>query len=122
MNKNQVKKHRRARIKRRIRSTIKGTAERPRLTVYKSSKHLYAQLVNDRLGNTLVSSSTVSNDISGDISDKTKTEAAKVVGDDLARKAKEQGINKVVFDRSGYRYHGVLKALADGAREGGLDF
>lgn len=122
MNKNQVKNQRRARIKRRIRATIKGTADRPRLTVYKSSKHLYAQLVNDRLGHTLASSSTVSNDISGELSDKTRTEAAKVVGDDLARKAKEQGIDQVVFDRSGYRYHGVVKALAEGAREGGLDF
>lgn len=122
MNKNQVKNQRRARIKRRIRATIKGTADRPRLSVYKSSKHLYAQLVNDRLGHTLASSSTVSNDIAGELSDKTRTEAAKVVGDDLARKAKEQGIDKVVFDRSGYRYHGVVKALAEGAREGGLDF
>lgn len=122
MNKNQVKRQRRARVKRRIRSTIRGTADRPRLTMYKSNKHLYAQLVDDRSGHTMVASSTVANDLPEEVEGKTRMEAAKVVGASLAEKARENGIEKAVFDRSGYRYHGVVKSLAEGAREGGLDF
>lgn len=120
MDKNIKKTLRRDRIRRRIRSTIKGTAERPRLCVYKSNKHIYAQLVNDRLGHTLAAVSTESDNV--DIKDKTMQEAAKVVGEQLAELADDKGINKAVFDRSGYKYHGVVKALAEGAREGGLDF
>lgn len=122
MNKNTVKKQRRDKIRRRIRSTIRGTAERPRLSIYKSNKHVYAQLIDDRNGVTLASSSTQSPDIESEISDKTKSEAAEVVGKTLAAEAKENGIDKAVFDRSGYRYHGVIKSVAEGAREGGLDF
>lgn len=122
MDKTIKKKERRNRIKRRIRSTIKGTAERPRLSIYKSNKHVYAQLVDDMLGVTLVAASTQSNALEGELKDKTKKEAAGIVGGHLAEIAGEKGIDKAVFDRSGYRYHGVIKALAEGAREGGLDF
>lgn len=122
MDKNKAKSQRRARIKRRIRSTIRGTAEQPRLTVYKSNKHVYAQLVDDRSGHTLAASSTLSDDIAGKIGDKSRVEAAGIVGADLADKARESGIEEVVFDRSGYRYHGIVQSLAEGAREGGLKF
>jgi large subunit ribosomal protein L18 len=122
MDKNIQKKQRRDRIRRRIRATIRGTAERPRLGVYKSNKHIYAQLIDDLMGQTLVAASSQSEEIADDQADKTKQEAAEVVGKHLAKLADEKGINKAVFDRSGYKYHGVIEALADGAREGGLDF
>lgn len=122
MDKNISKKLRRDRIKRRIRSTIRGTADRPRLCLYKSNKHVYAQLVNDRLGQTLVAVSTQTEELADEIEDKTKQEAAEIVGKHLAKIADDKGYDKAVFDRSGYKYHGVVKALAEGAREGGLDF
>lgn len=122
MDKNISKKLRRDRIRRRIRSTIRGTADRPRLCLYKSNKHVYAQLVNDRLGQTLVAASSQTEELADEIEDKTKQEAAEIVGKHLAKLAEDKGYNQVVFDRSGYKYHGVVKALADGAREGGLDF
>lgn len=122
MDKTVKKELRRNKIRRRIRSTIRGTAERPRLCIYKSNKHVYAQLVNDKLGVTLVGASTQSDALEEEVKDKTKSEAAEIVGKHLAEVANEKGINKAVFDRSGYRYHGVVKALAEGAREGGLDF
>lgn len=122
MDKTVKKEQRRNRIKRRIRSTIRGTAERPRLAIYKSNKHVYGQLVDDLMGVTLVAASTQSNALEDDLKDKSKEEAAGVVGEHLAEIAKESGIDKAVFDRSGYRYHGIIKALAEGARKGGLDF
>ncbi|PAU92686.1 50S ribosomal protein L18 [Aliifodinibius salipaludis] len=122
MDKNIKKTLRRDRIRRRIRSTIKGTAERPRLSVYKSNKNVYAQLVDDRLGHTLAGVSTESEEIADDVKDKSKKEAAAIVGKRLAEIAVDKGLEKAVFDRSGYKYHGVVKALAEGAREGGLDF
>ncbi len=122
MDKTTKKRQRRARIRRRIRSTIRGTADQPRLSIYKSNKHVYAQLVNDRMGHTLAAASTKTEEIAGQIKDKTKQEAAGIVGKHLAKLADDKGIDKVVFDRSGYKYHGVIEALADGAREGGLDF
>ena len=122
MDKNIQKKLRRDRIRRRIRSDIRGTGDRPRLSVYKSNKHVYAQLVDDLMGKTLVAASSQSEEVAEQVADKTKAEAAEVVGKYLADLANEKGINKAVFDRSGYKYHGVIKALADGAREGGLDF
>ncbi|NGP90150.1 50S ribosomal protein L18 [Fodinibius halophilus] len=122
MDKNIQKKERRDRIRRRIRATVRGTGDRPRLSVYKSNKHVYAQLVDDLMGKTLVAASSQSEEVADDVADKTKQEAAEVVGKHLAELADEKGINKAVFDRSGYKYHGVIKALADGAREGGLDF
>lgn len=122
MKKNKKKTERRNKIRRRIRSTIRGTAERPRLSIFKSSKHVYLQLINDRENVTILSVSTKSKDLQDQIDGKEKLESAKVVGETLAKAASEQGINKVVFDRSGYKYHGIVKAAADGAREGGLDF
>lgn len=120
--KNTKKQERRNKIRRRIRSTIRGTSKRPRLCVYKSNNHVYAQLVNDLDAVTLASASTNSEDMKERFADSSKTEAAGEIGKIIAEKAQEQGINKAVFDRSGYKYHGVVKALADGAREGGLDF
>lgn len=122
MEKNRKKRQRRDKIRRRIRSEIRGTSDRPRLSVYKSNKHVYAQLIDDLAGNTLASSSTQIEALEKDVKEKTKVEGAKLVGEHLAKVAKDKGIDKAVFDRSGYKYHGVIKALAEGAREGGLDF
>lgn len=108
------------RIKR-IRKKIFGTPERPRLRVFKSSKHIYAQIIDDMSGHTLVSMSTLQKDISSEEL-KGKMQKAKRVGMQLAALAKEKGINKIVFDRGGYLYHGRVKSLSEGAREGGLDF
>ena len=106
---------------RRIRKKVVGTGERPRLRVFKSSKHIYAQLIDDSAGTTLVSMSTLDKGFeSGD--DQGKTAAAKKVGMLIAEKAKAAGISSVVFDRGGCLYHGRVKALSEGAREGGLDF
>ncbi len=121
MRKTDLKQKRRSKIRRRIRSTIRGTAERPRLAVYKSNKHTYLQLINDLDNLTITSVSTKSPDLQKDLKDKEPLEAAKVIGKALAEAAKDNGIEKVVFDRSGYKYHGIIKAAADGAREGGLD-
>ena len=112
-----------ARAKRvsRIRKKVVGTSERPRLRVFKSNKHIYAQIIDDSLGQTMVSMSTVEKDFDmGE--EKGKTGAAKVVGIKIAEKAKAAGIEKVVFDRGGYIYHGRVKSLSEGAREGGLIF
>ena len=102
--------------KKRIRSRVLGTAARPRLTVYRSHKAVYAQVIDDAAGKTLASSSTM------DVKAKATVEGAKKVGEALAKKAKDAGIKAVVFDRNAYKYHGAVKALADGAREGGLQF
>ncbi|MEE9187128.1 MAG: 50S ribosomal protein L18 [Bacteroidota bacterium] len=110
-------------IKQRIRRRVAGTSERPRLTVHRSLRHVYAQIVDDSAGRTLVSASTLSKDLRDKVKEvKSSVEASKLVGVVLAQKALEKSISKVVFDRSGYRYHGNVKALADGAREGGLKF
>lgn len=112
-----------ARAKRvsRIRKNIAGTTERPRLRVFKSNKHIYAQIIDDTLGKTIVAMSTV--DKSFDIGEeKGKIGAAKAVGTAIAEKAKAAGIGEVVFDRGGYLYHGRVKSLSEGAREGGLIF
>lgn len=101
----------------RTRNKIKGTAVRPRLAVFRSSQHMYAQIIDDTEGKTLVAASTLEVKVDG-----TKTDAAKAVGEAVAKKALEKGIDKVVFDRGGNLYHGRIKALADGAREAGLDF
>ncbi|MEE9225677.1 MAG: 50S ribosomal protein L18 [Bacteroidota bacterium] len=113
----------RARIKQRIRKIVAGTSERPRLTIYRSLKHIYAQIVDDSAGNTLVAASTRSKELRDKLkATKSPVSASKLVGVSLAQKALERNIDKVVFDRNGYRYHGNVKALADGAREGGLKF
>jgi len=111
----------RAKRVKRIRKKICGTTERPRLSVFKSNKHIYAQIIDDSLGKTLVSMSTMDKEFAiGDESG--KTGAAKQVGIALAGKAKAAGIEQVVFDRGGCVYHGRVKSLSDGAREGGLEF
>ena len=101
----------------RLRNTVTGTAERPRLVVFRSLKHITAQLVDDSQGRTLFTVTSTALDASG-----TKTEKSSAVGKRLAERAKEAGITRVVFDRAGYQYHGRVKAVADGAREGGLEF
>ncbi len=107
-----------ARMKRhrRVRKKIHGTAERPRLTVYRSNKHIYAQMIDDVEGKTLVASSTLSDGKDGD-----RIAQAKAVGRDLAKKAKDAGISHAVFDRGGFQYHGRIRAVAEAAREGGLE-
>jgi large subunit ribosomal protein L18 len=102
----------------RIRKKIKGTRNRPRLFVFKSLKHIYAQLIDDEKGQTILSAS----DFEIKEKPKSKVELAREIGKLIAKKAKEKGIEKVVFDRGGYKYHGKVKALAEGAREGGLKF
>ena len=108
--------------KARIRRKVSGTSERPRLTVYKSLRHMYAQLVDDTNGKTLVAVSTGSKALKGEVQDDDKTAAAKKVGAALARAAKEKGIEAVVFDRNGFDYHGRVQAVAAAAREAGLKF
>ena len=106
----------------RIRNKINGTADRPRFCVFRSSKHMYAQLVDDVAGTTLVAASTMEKDIAAQVAEMTKSEAAKLVGEVAAKRAIEKGIDTVVFDRGGYLYHGRVSELAAGAREGGLKF
>jgi large subunit ribosomal protein L18 len=108
--------------KNRIRLKISGTAERPRLTVYKSLKHMYAQLVDDTAGRTLVSMSTTAKALKGEVGDADKSEAAKKVGTALAKAAAAKGITHAVFDRNGFDYHGRIEAVAAAAREAGLKF
>jgi len=109
----------RKRIKNRIRKNLSGTAQKPRLAVYRSNKSIYAQLIDDVSSVTLASASTKENSIGGNGN---KSEQAKAVGSLIAEKAKSRNIDSVVFDRGGYLYHGRVKALAEGAREGGLNF
>lgn len=106
----------------RIRNHIKGTAVRPRLTVFRSNSNIYAQLIDDVLGHTLVSASTMDKDVKKGLKGTANVEAAAKVGAAVAKRALDKGIDTVVFDRSGYIYHGKIKALADAAREGGLKF
>ncbi len=115
---------REARIRRhrRVRKTVSGTGERPRLNVFRSLEHIYAQIIDDSVGHTLVAASSLDKELRAECEDLAKAEAAKVVGRVLAERALANGVNKVVFDRGGYGYHGRVKALADAAREAGLDF
>ncbi|MBE3585286.1 MULTISPECIES: 50S ribosomal protein L18 [Desulfofundulus] len=106
----------------RVRKKISGTAERPRLNVFRSLKHIYAQIIDDDRGVTLVSASTLSPELRGQLKSGSNKEAAAAVGRLVAQKALERGIKKVVFDRGGYIYHGRVKALAEAAREAGLEF
>lgn len=106
----------------RIRRKISGTPERPRLNIYRSLSNIYAQVIDDVAGRTLVSASTVDRDVVPLVSGKPKKEQAVLVGKIVAQRALDAGIQQVVFDRGGYLYHGRVKALADGAREGGLKF
>jgi large subunit ribosomal protein L18 len=106
----------------RMRGYIGGTNERPRLNVYRSLNNIYAQVIDDTAGNTLASASTLDAELKSAIEGKTKTEAAKLVGELIAKRAKAKGITKVVFDRGGYLYTGRVAQVAAGAREAGLDF
>ena len=119
MGKDNAKKSREVRHIR-VRKTVAGTAERPRLCVYRSLSHIYCQLIDDSQGHTLVSASTLDQEFKSN--NKKKTETAAFVGKLIAKRASESGIKKVVFDRGGYQYHGRVKALADAARKAGLEF
>jgi large subunit ribosomal protein L18 len=118
----QAKRAARQRRHRRIRSVVRGTGERPRLAVFKSARHIYAQIINDELGRTLVAASTLSKDLPRPAERMKKSEAAKAVGELVAAKALAADIRSVVFDRGGYPFHGRVKALAGGARDRGLQF
>lgn len=106
----------------RVRRKVSGTTERPRLTVYRSTAEIYAQVIDDQAGRTLTSASSVDHELRTQLDGKKKTEQAQLVGKAVAQRALSLGIQQVVFDRGGYRYIGRVKALADAAREGGLDF
>ncbi|MFO0738606.1 MAG: 50S ribosomal protein L18 [Labilithrix sp.] len=112
----------RERRKLRIRHKIAGTAERPRLSVFRSLSHIYAQVIDDVSGKTVGHCSTLAKDVKAPAGDLNKSDAAKLVGKTIAAQLKAKGITKIVFDRNGYLYHGRIKALAEGAREGGLEF
>ena len=118
------KKRAEARIRRhaRVRKNLAGTSERPRLNVFRSLSEIYVQVIDDQKCNTLVSASSVDKELRAEMKGKNKTEQAKLVGEAVAKRAKSKGIEAVVFDRGGFRYTGRVKALADGAREGGLQF
>jgi len=126
LEKGKRKEEARLRRKKRVRKKIFGTPEKPRLCVYKSCKHIYAQIIDDTIGNTLVAASSLSPEIREKLEELKKkggkTEVAKAVGELIAKKALEKGITKVCFDRGGFRYHGRIKALADAARALGLEF
>jgi large subunit ribosomal protein L18 len=112
----------RARRHARVRAHVAGTPECPRLNVFRSLAHIYAQLIDDSTGKTLVSASSVDAELKAQMAGKKKSEQAKLVGRAVAERAQASGLKQVVFDRGGYKYHGRVKALADGAREGGLEF
>ncbi len=112
----------RKRRHKRVRKHISGSLERPRLNVYRSLNEIYAQVIDDENGRTLVSASSIDREMRSEMAEKTKLEQARLVGEILARRAIDKGVSKVVFDRGGFRYRGRVKALADSARKGGLEF
>ncbi len=112
----------RARRHQRIRKNLEGTAERPRLNVYRSLNQIYVQVIDDNVGRTIISASTLEAEVKKKLKDMNKTEQAKLIGGLIAERAMAVGIKQVVFDRGGYKYHGRIKALADAAREAGLEF
>ena len=116
IDKNEVRQKRHQRI----RNKISGTASRPRMAVYRSLSNIYVQIIDDSIGHTLAAASTMDKDLAASLEGKTKTEAAKIVGEKAAKLALAKGINEAVFDRGGYIYHGRVEALAEGAREAGL--
>ena len=118
----QDRKQRRVRVKRRYRGTVRGTANRPRLSVYRSLRHVYAQIIDDDSGATLASASTLEKVATGSLKATGNRDAGALLGQLIAERAKERGVESVVFDRGGFRYHGVIRAIADGAREAGLKF
>ena len=107
---------------RRLRNRFSGTAERPRLAVFRSNNHMYAQIIDDTVGNTLVAASTLEKDVKAELEKTNNVDAAAYLGTVIAKRAIEKGINTVVFDRGGFIYQGKIKALADAAREAGLEF
>lgn len=115
---------REARLRRhlRVRKRVVGTPERPRLVVFRSHEHIYAQVVDDTRGHTIAAASTVEPGVREQLAGKTKTEQARIVGELVAKRAKERGVSRVVFDRGGYQYHGRVMAVAEGARAGKLEF
>ena len=119
-----IKLKRQARIHRhaRIRAIISGTGNRPRLSVFRSLNHIYAQIIDDSKGHTLVSVSTLEKEVRNTVNGKKKAERAELIGDLIAKRAMEKGIKSIVFDRGGYNYHGRIKALAEAARKAGLEF
>ncbi len=119
-----IKSRNEARVRRhrRVRKKVSGTPDVPRLNVYRSQAEIYAQVIDDEAGRTIASASTIDSELRSQVDGKKKSDQARLVGKILAERAKVKGITKVVFDRGGYRYIGRLKALADGAREGGLEF
>jgi len=121
---NVAKERQTARKKRqvRVRRKVQGSQDRPRLCVFRSSKHIYAQIIEDSTGSTLISVSTVSKELGGDLKTSGNVEAAKLIGKKIAERALAKNITQVVFDRNGFLYHGRIKALADAAREAGLSF
>ena len=122
MKRSKTNKAARIRRHRRLRKRISGTQEKPRLALYRSLSHIYAQVIDDDRGHTLVSASDVEADARSEAKGKRKSDIAKLVGELIGKRAKEQGISTVVFDRGGYQFHGRVKALATGAREAGLKF
>ncbi|MBQ7241759.1 MAG: 50S ribosomal protein L18 [Firmicutes bacterium] len=106
----------------RIRNKVQGTAAKPRLAVFRSNNHIYAQIIDDTVGNTIAASSTLEAEVAGKVENTSNIEAAKAVGEAVAKKALDKGISEVVFDRGGYIYHGRVAALADAARQAGLKF
>ena len=116
-----IREHGRLVRKKRVRRGVRGTDSRPRLSVYRSSKHLYAQVISDQSGQTLLTASTLSSDFD-DTKKTTNVDAAKTVGTMIARKCQERGIERVIFDRNGFLYHGRIRAVAEAAREAGLQF
>ncbi len=115
-NKERIRRHSR------VRNKLVGTVERPRLSIYRSLTHMYAQIIDDQKGVTLVSANTMEKALEASLKGKTKLEQAYIVGQELAKRAKQKGIENVVFDRSGYIYTGRIKKVADGARDAGLQF
>ena len=122
MAKNKTRSEARERRHKKVRSRVSGTPERPRLCVYRSLSEIYAQIIDDKAGQTLASASTLDHELRSLVGGVKKSEQARKIGQALAERAKAKGIKHVVFDRGGYRYIGRVKALADGAREGGLEF
>ena len=106
----------------RVRKNVEGTQQRPRLSVFRSLSEIYAQIIDDKAGQTIVSASTIDQELRSKMNGLKKSEQAKIVGKTLAERAKDKGVQAVVFDRGGFKYSGRVKALADGAREGGLEF
>jgi large subunit ribosomal protein L18 len=116
------RKQRRVKIRRRYRQAVRGTANRPRLSVYRSLRHVYAQIIDDDSGVTLASASTLEKAAAGSLEATGNREAGTLLGKLIAERAKKSGVESVVFDRGGFQYHGVIRAIADGAREAGLKF